>query len=214
MKKKALFIAALAICATAAFTSCNQPAEETKATDNATEVAGTDSHGIVYVDMDRILQEYDMANDLTAAVNAKAQGIEEDLNRRGSKIERDGKEFQDKINKGLMTQSSAEVQAQKLQQDQYNFQNYAARKNQEMQEEAMVTQNQILDAISTFLKKYNAEKKYSMILTTSGQNLSIPVACADTTLNITSDVIEGLNKEYVATKNQKSKEETPAADKK
>ncbi|MCQ2174394.1 MAG: OmpH family outer membrane protein [Bacteroidales bacterium] len=205
MKKKALFLAALAFCATAAFTSCNQPSQEAPSQNPAAQTAGAETHGIVYIDMDRILQEYDMANDLTAAVNAKAQSIEEDLNRRGSKIERDGKEFQDKINKGLMTQSSAEVQAQKLQEDQYNFQNYAARKNQEMQEEAVVTQNQILDAINTYLKKFNAEKKYSMIIATSGQNLSLPVACADTTLNITSEVIEGLNKEYVGQKNQKSK---------
>lgn len=201
MKKTVLFFAAAALTGAAFLTSCNQTAGTTEQNNEAAQVKAVKG-SIVYVDMDRILREYDMANDLTSVVNAKAQGIEQDINRRGGKLERDQKDFEEKINKGLMTQSTAEVQYKKLQDDQLTLQNYAARKQQEIQEEFIVTQNQILDAISTYLKKYNEEKGYAMILTTQGDNLSVPVACADTTLNITSDVIDGLNKEYVKSKNQ------------
>lgn len=201
MKKTVLFFAAAALTGAAFLTSCNQTAGTADQNNEAAQVKA-EKGSIVYVDMDRILKEYDMANDLTSVVNAKAQGIEQDINRRGGKLERDQKDFEEKINKGLMTQSTAEVQYKKLQDDQLTLQNYAARKQQEIQEEFIVTQNQILDAISTYLKKYNEEKGYAMILTTQGDNLSVPVACADTTLNITSDVIDGLNKEYVKSKNQ------------
>lgn len=201
MKKSTLLLSAAAILGAVVFVSCNQNAEGTAAESRVTESAAKQG-SIVYVNMDRILQEYDMANDLSSALSAKQQGIEQDLNRRGSKIERDGKEFQDKVNKGLMTQSTAEIQYNKLQNDQAVFQNYYAQKSQEMQEEAYVTNNKIMDAIGQFLKKYNEEKGYAMILVTSGELLSIPVACADSTLNITDDVVAGLNKEYVTSKNQ------------
>lgn len=200
--KKTLTLFATALAGALLVSSCSLFEGKDAQKDNS-EKATAAAGSIVYINLDRILREYDMANDLTSVVNAKAQGIEEDINRRGGKLERDQKDFENKINKGLMTQSTAEVQYKKLQDDQLNLQNYAARKQQEIQEEFAVTQNQILDAISSFLKEYNGEKGYAMILTTQGDNLSLPIACADSTLDITSDVIEGLNKAYVKEKNNK-----------
>ena len=71
---------------------------------------------IVYIDLDRILMEYDMANDLRSVVETKIQNIQAEVNRRGKKLENDIVDFQNKIDKGLMTRSVAEAQSQKLQQ--------------------------------------------------------------------------------------------------
>ena len=120
-------------------------------------------------------------------------------NRRGKKLETAAKDFQNKMEKGLMTRSVAEEKAQKLQQQEAEFNNYAAQKQQEMAEEQMVMMNQIGDAIKTYLDKFNEEKKFAMILTSQG---GTPVITADPSLNITEAVIAGLNAEYVASKNQ------------
>ena len=158
---------------------------------------------IVYVDLDRILMEYDMANDLRSVVETKIQNIQAEVNRRGKKLEKEVTAFQEKIEKGLLTRSVAEAQNQKLQQQDIEFQNYAAQKQQEIQEEQVVMMNQLGDAIQTFLQKYNEEKQYAMILTNNG---GAPVITADPALNITDDVLARLNEEYVKTKNQKSEE--------
>ncbi len=155
---------------------------------------------IVYVDLDRILMEYDMANDLRSVVETKVQNIEAEVTRRGKKLENDVIEFQNKIDKGLMTRSVAEAQSQKLQQQEAEFNNYAAQKQQEVNEEQVVMMNQLADAIQTFLTKYNEEKQYAMILTNSG---GAPVITADVALNITDDVLAGLNEEYIKSKNNK-----------
>ena len=156
---------------------------------------------IVYIDLDRILMEYDMANDLRSVVETKVQNIQAEVNRRGTKLEKDVKAFQEKMEKGLMTRSVAEVQGQKLQQQEQDFNVYAAQKQQEIQEEQVVMMNQLGDAIKTFLDKYNEEKQYAMILTNQG---GAPVITGDAALNITDDVLAGLNEEYIKTKNQKS----------
>ena len=156
---------------------------------------------IVYIDLDRVLMEYDMANDLRSVVETKVQNIQAEVNRKGKKLENDVKTFQEKIDKGLMTRSVAEVQGQKLQQQEAEFNNYAAQKQAEIQEEQVVMMNQLGDAIKTFLDKYNEEKQYAMILTNSG---GAPVITADATLDITDDVLAGLNEEYIKTKNEKS----------
>lgn len=165
--------------------------------------------GIVYVDIDRILKEYDMANEMNSVMQGKYESIQQELNRKGGKIERDAKSFQDKINKGLLTQSVAEIQYKKIQEDQARFQEYAAQRQQEIQEQMVVTQNQILNAISTYIKTYNEDKGYAMILATQGDNISVPVVTAAENMDITDDIIEGLNKEYVKDKNKNS-EQAPA----
>ena len=158
---------------------------------------------IVYVDLDRILMDYDMANDLRSVVETKAQNIQAEITRRGKKLENDVKSFQEKMNKGLMTRSVAEAQQQKLMQQEQEFNEYAGRKQQEIQEEQLVMMNQLGDAIKTFIDSYNAEKQYAMILTNSG---GAPVITADAALDITEDVLAGLNDEYIKSKNNKSKE--------
>ena len=141
-----------------------------------------------------------MANDLRSVVETKVQNIQAEVTRRGKKLENDVKAFQEKIDKGLMTRSVAEVQGQKLQQQEAEFNNYAAQKQAEIQEEQVVMMNQLGDAIKTFLDKYNAEKKYAMIITNNG---GAPVITADEALNITEDVLAGLNDAYIKTKNEK-----------
>ena len=169
-------------------------------TEGETVVAEAGKGAIVYIDLDRILMDYDMANDLRSVVETKVQNIQAEINRRGKKLENDVKSFQEKIDKGLMTRSVAEAQGQKLQQQELEFNNYAAQKQQEIQEEQVVMMNQLGDAIKTFLDSYNAEKQYAMILTNSG---GAPVITADAALDITDDVLAGLNEEYIKTKNEK-----------
>ncbi|MBR6547880.1 MAG: OmpH family outer membrane protein [Bacteroidales bacterium] len=175
-----------------------------KQAEPATEEAATEAAqkgDIVYVDLDRILMEYDMANDLRSVVETKVQNIQAEVNRRGQKLEKEVAAYQEKIQKGLMTRSVAEVQGQKLQEQEIEFNNYAAQKQQEINEEQVVMMNQLGDAIQTFINKYNEEKQYAMILTNSG---GAPVITADANLDITEAVLAGLNEEYIKTKNQKS----------
>lgn len=173
-----------------------EPVSETSSSSEAAAEKGA----IVYIDLDKILQEYDMANDLRSVVETKVQNIQAEVNRKGKSLEKEVNDFQEKMNKGLMTRSVAEVQAQKLDQKQQEFNNYAQQKQNEINEEQIVMMNQLADAIKTFLDNYNAVKQYALILTNQG---GAPVIAADAALDITDDVLAGLNDEYVKNKNKK-----------
>ena len=206
MKNASLVISVISLIAAITFgvlflTNDNKKADA-PAEGEATGVVASKGD-IVYIDLDRILMDYDMANDLRAVVETKGQNIQAEITRRGKKLESEVKSFQEKMNKGLMTRSVAEVQQQKLMQQEQEFNEYAAKKQQEMQEEQVVMMNQLGDAIKTFLDKYNAEKQYAMILT---NNAGAPVITADPSLDITDDVLAGLNDDYIKSKNNKSKE--------
>lgn len=211
MKKTTHILGALAMCAVVAFAaSCNQ----TKTTENA-EATATESTeacapkgAIVYIDMTRLMAEYDMANDLRAVVETKVSEIQAEITRRETNLANAVAKYQEKAQKGLMTRTVAEVEAEKLQKQEIEFNNYANQKNNEINEELLVMNNQINDAIITFVKKFNEEKQYAMILVSQGDvegdgmvTLSAPVLTADPSLDITDEVLAGLNEEYIATKN-------------
>ena len=194
-------VAAVAVMCCAA-TGCAQKGANAEAGEVTTSVA---AGSIVYFNLDEVIEKYDMANDLRSVVETKAQSIQQEVNRRGSKLEKDINAFQEKINKGLLISSVAQAQQEKLQQQQNDFQQYAAQKQQEIAEEQQVMMNQLADAIKTFLDNYNAEKGYAMILTTQGGILPAPVAAADSSLDITQDILAGLNEEYVKNKGKENK---------
>ena len=155
---------------------------------------------VVYFNLDRVLNEYDMANDLSSVVETKVQSIQQEINRRGNSLQKKGNDFQEKLDTGLITRSVAEVQYQKLQEEQNSFNNYAAQKQQEMAEEQQVMMNQIGDAIKKFIDKFNEEKQYALIISTQGDVLPSPVVAGDASLDITDAIIAGLNEEYVRNK--------------
>ena len=197
MKKTLLLLSAAALVAAAV--SCNQnqsAATENTAAKDSVAVAGS----IVYFNMDKVMESYDMANDLNSVFETKASGIQAEIDRRGKKLEKDAADFQNKVDKGLLTTSVAQAQYQKLQEQQQAYQQYAMKKQQEMAEEQQVMMNQIANAIAEFVQEYNAEHQYALILASAGSILSTPVVSGDPKLDITEDLLAGLNAAYIKTK--------------
>jgi len=179
----------------------NKPKQADAVPADGEAVAATGA--IAYIQLDAILEQYDMANDLRAVVETKVNNIQAEITRRGKKLESDVNAYQDKVNKGLMTRSVAEAQYTKLQQQEQDFNNYANQKQNEINEEQVVMMNQISDAIQTYINKYNEEKQYAMILCNQA---GVPVLAGNASLDITQEVLDGLNAEYVKSKNEKTAE--------
>ena len=119
MKNTSLILSIISLVAVVVFgvISLTKGAPEKEvAAEGEAAAAAAEKGAIVYVDLDRILMEYDMANDLRSVVETKVQNIQAEVNRRGQKLEKDVAAFQEKIEKGLLTRSTAEAQNQKLQQ--------------------------------------------------------------------------------------------------
>ena len=201
--KRTVSILSAALMAGLLLSSCNNAAPVAT---NATQADTTAAAGsIVFFNIDKVVENYDMANDLRSVVETKVSGIQSEIDRRGNKLQKDANDFQNKMDKGLLTTSVANAQYQKLQQQQGEYQEYVVRKQQEMQEEQQVMLNQIMNAIAEFVQAYNVEKQYALILTTSGDILPAPVVTGSAALDITDEILAGLNAEYVKTKAAESK---------
>ncbi len=155
-------------------------------------VAGDGS--VVYVQIDSLVNGYDMFHDLRAEFEKKAKAADEDLTKKSKTFEREAMDFQEKVQKGLITRSQAEQLQTQLQQKQQNLQQYAEKLRVEMAEEEAVMLRRIYDAVLNYLKEYNKDHNYSLILSTSGTTNVIMQGSPN--LNITNDVMSGLNAGY------------------
>lgn len=201
MKKTSLILSIVAVILSAAalvsiLTGTNKCHKNALSEGDTITAAAGD---IVYIQFDSLILHYDMYSDLSGQLEAKKQTIEDNLNKKGRKLESDMKAFENQINKGLLTRSSAEKQQQSLLQRQQDLQNLAQQQQNELMEEDAVMMNQVMDAIKTFLNEYNESHNYAAILTTSGSTNVVIVG--NPALDITNEVIEGLNAEYIKTRN-------------
>ena len=201
MKKAFILSAAVLAGLSLTLVSCNNSSSQNAADNAQTDEVAAAAGAIVYFNLDTILRDYDMANELRSVVETKVNSINQEVTRRRNKLEKDINAFSDKLNKGLLTQSVAQTQNQKLIEQQQSFENYAAQKQQEILEEQQVMMNQLADAINNYIQEFNADKKYAMIIATQGDILAAPVVAGDPELDITDTLLEGLNAAYVQEKN-------------
>ena len=202
MKKVNLILNIVLVLAVAAlyvlhFTG-NNKTENTASTEDSRITAG--SGDIVYINLDTLVNQYDMYNDLRTELEGKVSAIENDLNKKGRALENDMKSFQEKYQKGLLTRSQMETMQNELMTRDQELRNLTQQKQMELAEEESVMYNRVMDAIKTYVDNYNKEKQYSLILTTTVTTNS--VISGDQGRNITGEILDGLNQEYIRNRNK------------
>ena len=161
--------------------------------EDGAEVEINRDYAIAYVNIDTLIRNYDLFIDKSDELTQKRNESEAELQIQSKKFENEVRDFQDKVNKGLITRTKAQMLQQELAQKEQQL--YATRDNLAMQlsEEEQVMYRQVLNEVMSYLEEYNVEYNYKYIFSNSfgGQLLF-----TDKSLNVTSDVLIGLNVKY------------------
>ena len=91
--------------------SCNQ--NQNPAASNGEKNAPA-AGSIVYLQLDSVVNSYDMFNDLKSELEEKVQKIQNELQAKGRDFQKAANDFTNKINKGLLTQAEAQERNQVL----------------------------------------------------------------------------------------------------
>lgn len=149
------------------------------------------SINIRYIDGDSVLTHYQLAKDLQDATMRAVQRIDNARNSKGSEIQKFASAIEQKArSNGYLTEASYNADMQKLQKMQQDAENYLAGLSRNADNELAQQQIQLNDSIDKFIKEYNATKKYDAILYKNAGVYFNPA------LDITNEVIEGLNARY------------------
>lgn len=176
---------------------------------NADSTGTVHSAQVAYINMDSLIMKYDMYINLSGAYQAKASKADSDLTSKGRSLERDVADYQNKVQNQLVTRAQAQTIEESLTKKQQAFIEQRDRVVAELNEEESVMLNQIHHSIIEFLKEYNSDYRYGVILST---NAGGPILHANPALDITKEVLAGLNKKYagIQAKEAKKPAETPA----
>ena len=146
---------------------------------------------IAYVKMDSMLYTYELAKKLNAQFADEKETYRKQYTDKRIKFERDAASFQEKVQRGgFLTEDRARQEQERLVGLQEEIKKLDYDLTQKLSDMQAAINQQIVDSISSYLKSYNAQKKYDLILNSASMLEGSPQ------YNITKEVTEGLNNRY------------------
>lgn len=176
-------------------TSCNKKepaATKSNGLPKATTTAKADAQSgpVAVVDIDSLATQCTFCKDGQAQLQAKQKSLQAQLNTKMSALQTAMNKYQQDIQNGTINSEAQAKQAQtKLQNQQNSLQQFQAQIEEQMNTATVNYQNTLREKIATFLKEYNKDGRFKVIISKSGDN----VLYTDPTVDITADVVAGLN---------------------
>ena len=155
----------------------------------AVVAAGTQ---IVYINQDTLLAKYNYAKDMTERLQKKGRAAQSDVESRKQAFQREVVEYQK--NASTMSAEQRAPIEQRLQRKGQEQQTYEQNASAQFQNEQSSETQKLFDKLVDYTKKYAKEKGYKMVLTYSKNNPTI--LYGDPSLDVTADIVKGLNAEY------------------
>lgn len=153
---------------------------------------------IAFVNIDTINEKYLYISDYVKSMKKRKEAIEAQLQSMMNQFQKDYETFQQSVQAGIAPQAELEKQKRKLEQQQKDIQN----KQLQMDNLAVELQEkneQLQKDMKMFMKRFN-NGKYDYILSYSD---ALPnVLFANPQYDITNEVLQALNKEYLESKNK------------
>ena len=193
--KNFIFKGILALAVALSFSQCanNQNSAAPAPAANSEEVANANLR-IAFVEIDSLLTKYNFCKDLNELMLQKEENIRTTLNEKAKKLEADAREWERKVqNNGFASQERAQQEQQRILKQQQDLQALQQKLSDELAAENQKNNLELRDSISSFLKQYNKEKNFDLILSNSGLD---NLLYAKKALNITDEVVNGLNSRY------------------
>lgn len=183
--------------------SCNNASPKM---DEKPAVAEETSTGmkIAYVEVDSLMTQYNFAKEYSVTLQKKSNNARNTLTQKDNQLQAAINNFQQKVNNNAFTsREQAASQQAAIERQQRDLQELQGRLEGELANETAKFNEALRDSLQNFLKAYNKDKKYDMILSKAGDNILL----AEKKYDITQDVINGLNKRYKSVSKKEDKKE-------
>ena len=188
MKKNILYTLAIA----GLMASCNNASSKMDDQPVAGNASG-EGMKIAYVEVDSLMTQYDFAKDYSVTLQRKSNNARNTLTQKGNALQAAVNNFQQKLNNnGFQSREQAASVQAAIERQQRDLQELQGRLEGELASETAKFNEALRDSLQNFLKAYNNDKHYDLILSKAGDNILM----ADKKYDITVDVINGLNKRY------------------
>jgi outer membrane protein len=156
---------------------------------------------IVYVNLDVLNEKYEYIKDVNSKAKAEQSSLEKQYQSKGQKLQEDYMAFQQKAQSGLLSENQINTEQETFAKRKEELDRLEA-KSQEMMERMQEKSDEMNESIKEYLREYNKNSNYNFVMAYSAGPLS-PVLIANDSLDITDEILEGLNAQYKASKGKK-----------
>lgn len=173
--------------------SCNNNANKPAAKSGKDSTSATAAEGqIVYVNSDSLLANYEYFKDMQAKLQEKAKKTQGELKAKGNAFQREVAEYQK--NAATMSAEQRQSTEERLARKQEELGKFNQNANQSFANDEAQEQEKLYNKVADYLKTHAKEKGYKFVLTYAKGNPG--VLFADESLEITKEVVDGLNADY------------------
>lgn len=191
MKKNLLTILSLAIILVIGSACADKKADQSGSKKPAAAAA---SNKVLpnyrYVDIDTILAKYNLAKDYSEEMLRIQSNLENEAKRHESSIKSFASSMENKYKNNQYTEQTYNADQAHLQQLQNNAASALDKMQRSSADAAIAAEKVVQDSIKSFIDSYNATHHYDAIL------LKAATLYIDPALDITDEVVEGLNARY------------------
>ena len=152
---------------------------------------------IAYFEMDSVAANFEKAKEMQGELEKKEEKMNSEMNRLQNLYQQKYINFQQ--HGATMTSSQLDAARNELGQLDQTIKDTKASMDQDYKTYYVQTQQEILSMIRKFCLEYNKDKRYAIIIS----NEPGLVFYKDSTMDITRDLLEGLNKTYGKKKSEK-----------
>ena len=143
------------------------------------------------MDLDTLLSRYNLAKDYNEEMLRMQNNMENEVKRHENSLQSLGTTIQNKLqNNTYLSKESYDQDQQKFANMQNNAQRSIAALQSNYQNSAMQAEKTVNDSIQAFIKEYNGKHGYDAIF------FKAATLYIDPALDITEEVVEGLNARY------------------
>lgn len=145
---------------------------------------------IAYVDIDTLLTSYNLWIELNEEMIRKEENVRATLNEKAKSLQDDYDDFERKLNNNaFVTRERAEAEQNRILKKREDLEALSERLTNELAIENEKNSLLFRDSINAFIRDYNKVHKYNIILSRIGDN----ILYIDYAMNITQEIIDGLN---------------------
>ncbi len=153
---------------------------------------------IVYVNSDILNEKYEYVKELASTAQAKQQRLEMAYQSKGQKLQQDYAEFQQKASQGLLSENQMNASQDDLRKRKEELDQMEAQL-QRLVEEIQADNNRVRKTVVDYVKEYNKQSQYNYVLTYSDGPGGV-ILLANDSMDITNEILDGLNAQYRAQK--------------
>lgn len=156
---------------------------------------------LAYVNTDSLLSQYDYYKDLKDDFMAKKEQAEAQLLERRKQFGATYQSVDKRAKAGLLSQKDIEAAQADLQSKEQDILRYEQDLTAGFMEQERMINDSIYKAITSYIDQYNKTKGYQMIF---GYQAGVGILYADKSMDITPEILKGINEEYKKKKGNSS----------